>query len=189
MARWEPNAAERLSRAALDLFAERGYENTTVIDIAERAGLGKTTFFRHFPDKREVLFGGDKMAALLAGAIAAAPDSAAPLDAVAAAFDAAGREAFTHPRREFVARRAAVIAANPELLEREALKGLGLIAAMTDALERRGVPDLTARVAAQLGAVAMKVGYDRWIDGGAGEEFGEVARRALDELRAAAVLC
>jgi AcrR family transcriptional regulator len=189
MARWEPNAAERLSRAALDLFAERGYENTTVIDIAERAGLGKTTFFRHFPDKREVLFGGDKMAALLAGAIAAAPGSAAPLEAVAAAFDAAGREAFTLARREIVARRAAVIAANPELLEREALKGLGLIAAMTDALERRGVPDLTARLAAQLGALAMKVAYDRWISGGADEEFGEVARRALSELQAAAVRC
>lgn len=73
MARWQPNAPERLVVAALDLFSERGYENTTVIDIAERAGLTKSTFFRHFPDKREVLFGGDGMSGLLAEGIAAAP--------------------------------------------------------------------------------------------------------------------
>ena len=68
MARWEPNASQRLARAALDLFAERGYENTTVIDIAQRAGLGKTTFFRHFQDKREVLFSGSVLDELLARA-------------------------------------------------------------------------------------------------------------------------
>jgi AcrR family transcriptional regulator len=188
MARWEPDAAKRLTRAALDLFDERGYENTTVIDIAERAGLGKTTFFRHFRDKREVLFGGDALADLLSSGIVAAPDSATPLEAVAAAMDAAGREAFTLARRPFIARRAAVIAANPELQEREALKGLGLIAAMADALRGRGIPDLTARIAAQLGALAMQVAYDRWIDAAADEEFSEIARQALVELRAAAVL-
>src|SRR5213595_2005373 len=88
MARWEPNAPERLSKAALELFAERGYENTTVIDIAQRAGLTKSTFFRHFQDKREVLFGGDRMSELLAKAIAEAPDTATPLEAVAHALDA-----------------------------------------------------------------------------------------------------
>ena len=144
MARWQPNASERLVLAALDLFAERGYENTTVIEIAERAGLTKSTFFRHFPDKREVLFGGDTMAGLLVEGIAAAPAGATPLEAVAHALDVIGREAFTPERREFGARRRAVIAANPELQEREALKGLGLTASMIDALERRGVPDLTA---------------------------------------------
>ena len=144
MARWEPNASERLAVAALDLFAERGYENTTVIDIAQRAGLTKSTFFRHFADKREVLFGDGSMNGLLADAIAAAPAAAAPLDAVAHALDAIGRRAFTSARRGFVARRRAVIAANPELREREALKGLGLTASMTAALSRRGVPDLTA---------------------------------------------
>jgi AcrR family transcriptional regulator len=91
MARWEPNASERLAVAALDLFAERGYENTTVIDIAQRAGLTKSTFFRHFQDKREVLFGDGAMNELLAEAIAAAPATAAPLDVVAHALDAMGR--------------------------------------------------------------------------------------------------
>lgn len=184
MARWEPNAPERLSKAALELFAERGYENTTVIDIAQRAGLTKSTFFRHFQDKREVLFGASTLADLLAGAVAAAPETAAPLEAVACAMDAAGREAFTAERREFSAQRRAVIGAHPELQEREALKGLALTAAMTDALRRRGVPEVTASVAAELGALAMKIAYSGWIDGTA-DDFGDAARRALDEVRAA----
>ena len=189
MARWQPNASERLALAALELFAERGYENTTVIDIAQRAGLTKSTFFRHFRDKREVLFGGDAMARLLAGAITAAPAAAAPLEAVAQALDAAGREIFTPARRDFTARRRAVVAAHPDLQEREALKGLGLTAAMTDALKRRGVPGLTSRVAAELGALASKIAYERWSDAASGDDFGEVARRALGEVKAASALC
>jgi AcrR family transcriptional regulator len=189
MARWEPNASERLALAALELFAERGYENTTVIDIAQRAGLTKSTFFRHFQDKREVLFGDDTMARLLAGAIASAPAAATPLEAVAHALDAAGRQAFTPARREFAARRRAVIAANPELREREALKGLGLTASMTDALKRRGVPGLTSCVAAELGALALKIAYERWSGTVNGEDFREVARRVLGEVQSASGLC
>jgi AcrR family transcriptional regulator len=189
MGRWQPNAPQRLVLAALDLFAERGYESTTVVEIAERAGLTKSTFFRHFPDKREVLFGGDTMTGLLVEGIAAAPAGAAPLDAVAYALDAIGREAFTPDRREFVARRRAVIAANPELQEREALKALSLTASMIDAIKRRGVSDLTARVASQLGALAWGIAYDRWIDTTDGEDFGEIARRTLGELQAASVSC
>jgi AcrR family transcriptional regulator len=185
MARWQPNAPERLVVAALDLFAERGYENTTVIDIAERAGLTKSTFFRHFPDKREVLFGGDTMTELLVKGIAAAPVTATPLEAVAYALDAVGREAFTPARREFTARRQAVVAANPELQEREALKGLGLTASMADALKRRGVPDLTSRVAAELGALTLTIAYERWSDTTNADEFTEVARRTLSEVQAA----
>lgn len=189
MARWEPNAAERLALAALELFAERGYENTTVIDIAQRAGLTKSTFFRHFQDKREVLFGGGTLNALVAGAIAAAAASATPLEAVTDALDAVGREVFTEARREFVARRQAVIAANPELREREALKGLGLIASMADALKRRGVSGMTASVAAELGALGWKIAYERWSDPANDDDFSEVARRALGEVQAASALC
>ena len=125
-------------RAALELFAEQGYENTTVVEIAERAGLTKSTFFRHVPDKREVLFiGQDFLVRALTDGIASAPDGAAPLEAVAAALDAAA-EAFPPERREFGPRRQAVIAANPELQEREALKRTGFAAAMTEALRARG---------------------------------------------------
>ncbi|WP_433185794.1 helix-turn-helix domain-containing protein [Actinoallomurus sp. CA-150999] len=189
MARWQPNASERLALAALELFAERGYENTTVIDIAQRAGLTKSTFFRHFQDKREVLFGHDTMNRLLVEAIAAAPATATPLEAVAHALDAVGREAFTPARREFSTRRRAVIAASPELREREALKGLALTASMTDALKRRGVPDVASCVAAELGALAMKIAYERWSDTANGDDFGELARRALGEVQAASTLC
>jgi AcrR family transcriptional regulator len=189
MARWQPNASERLVMAALDLFEARGYENTTVMDIADRAGLTKSTFFRHFPDKREVLFGRETMAGLLAEGIQAAPIEASPLEAVANALDVVGRKAFVPSRREFAARRRAVIAANSELREREALKGLGLTASMTEALRRRGVDDLTSRVAAELGALALTIAYDRWRDPTVGDEFREVARRALSEVRAASASC
>src|SRR3954468_23025069 len=90
MARWEPNAQGRLGEAAMKLYVERGYEQTTVADIAERAGLTSRTFFRYFADKREVLFAGSE--ALVEGmtdALAAAPEDAAPMDAVAAALEAA----------------------------------------------------------------------------------------------------
>ena len=183
MARWQPNASERLVLAALDLFEERGYEKTTVIEIAERAGLTKSTFFRHFADKREVLFGGDTMARLLVEGIEAAPDGAPALEAVAHALDAVGREAFTPERREFSFRRRAVIAANPELQEREALKGLALTASMTEALERRDTPALTACLAAQLGALALKIAYERWSHTMSDSDFGELARRTLRELQ------
>lgn len=189
MPRWKPNPAERLTQAALDLFTERGYEKTTVIDIAQRAGLGKTTFFRHFQDKREVLFGGGAIDELLAEAIAAAPTTATPLGAVAHALDAAGRAVFTPARRSFVARRQRVLAANPELQEREAVKNLGLVASMIDALKRRGVPDLTARVAAELGALASTVAVERWIGAETSDEFSTIARQALDDVQASTAAC
>lgn len=190
MARWEANAAQRLALAALDLFAERGYENTTVVEIAERAGLTKSTFFRHFPDKREVLFGGDTMSGLVGKGIAAAPEGATPLEAVAHALDMIGKEAFPADRREFGARRRAVIAANPELREREALKGLRLTGSMIEALQRRGVPELAASVAAELGALAWGIAYERWSDTANREEFGDLASRTLGEVRATtALLC
>ncbi len=189
MGRWKPNAPQRLALAALELFAERGYENTTVAEIAQRAGLTKSTFFRHFPDKREVLFGADTMTGLLVEGIAAAPAGAAPLEAVAYALDAIGKDVFTPARRGFVTRRRAVIAANPELQEREALKALGLTASMTDALRRREVCDLTAHVAAELGSLAWKIAYDRWIDAPDGKDFSEIARRTIGELQAASDSC
>lgn len=189
MARWQPNAPQRLAVAALELFEERGYENTTVIDIAERASLTKSTFFRHFRDKREVLFGGGAMTELLVSGLNSAPAGAAPFDVVAHALDVIGQQAFPVERREFAARRQAVIAANSELREREALKGLGLIASMTDALKLRGVADLTARVVAELGALAWEIAYERWIDSANHDEFGDLARSALREVRAATALC
>jgi AcrR family transcriptional regulator len=187
MARWEPNASQRLADAALELFAERGYENTTVLDIAKRAGLAKSTFFRHFQDKRAVLFSEDAMTARLVTAITAAPAEATPLEAVACALDALGRDVFTPDRRAFTVRRRAVIDAHTDLQEREALKGVSLTASVARALADRGLPDLVARVAAELGALALTLAYKRWSDADGTEEFSAIARQVLGEVQAAAV--
>src|ERR1035438_5685149 len=119
MARWEPDARERLVRAALDLFSEGGYDNTTVAQIVDRAGLTKSTFFRHFPDKREVLAAGqDTLCQLLSEGIAGAPTSATPLEAVAAALDAVAAAldavagAFTPERRDLGQKMEEAIAAS-----------------------------------------------------------------------------
>jgi AcrR family transcriptional regulator len=185
MARWQPHAQDRMVRAALELFAEQGYENTTVAQIAERAGLTKSTFFRHVPDKREVLFiGQDALARAFTDGIASAPEGAAPLEAVAAALDAAA-EAFTAGARQIGPQRQAIIAANPQLQEREALKLVGLAAAMTEALKARGTADPTANLAAGIGLLALGSAYARWIDSTNEQDFAELAREALTELRTA----
>jgi AcrR family transcriptional regulator len=185
MARWQPNAQERLVRAALELFAEQGYEHTTVVEIAERAGLTKSTFFRHVPDKREVLFvGQDLLVRAFADGIASAPDGATPLEAVAAALDAASA-AFPAERREFAPQRQAIISANPELQEREALKRAGFTAAMTDALLARGVANPAASLAAEIGVLALGRAYARWADPANERQFADLAREALAELQAA----
>jgi len=187
MGRWEPNARERLARAALDLFTEQGYDATTVNEIAERAGgLTKTTFFRHFPDKREVLFaaGQEVHSRLMADAIAAAPDSATPLQAVAAGLDAV-TATFTDDRREFCARLLVVIAGNSELRERAASKHAALAEAMTGALRKRGVPDPAASLAAELGVRAFDRAFGHWADPANKQTLADLARQTLDELRAA----
>jgi AcrR family transcriptional regulator len=186
MARWEPNARERLVLAALDLFAEQGYDNTTVTQIANRAGLTKTTFFRHFSDKREVLFAGQEVhSRLVADGVAAAPDSATPLEAVAAALDAL-TASFTAEQRERAPQLLAVIAGNPELQERATFKRAALAAALTSALGKRGVPDLTASLAADLGARAFDRAFDRWIEPSSQQALTELAREELQALRTAA---
>jgi AcrR family transcriptional regulator len=187
MARWEPNTRERLVRAALELFTEQGYDATTVSEIAQRAGgLTKMTFFRYFPDKREVLFaaGQEIHSRLLADAIAAAPGPATPLQAVAAGLDAI-TGTFTDDRREFAARLRAVIAANSELRERAVFKRAGLTEATREALEKRGVPDPAASVAAELGIGAYYRAFDQWADPAGQRTLTELTRRELDRRRAA----
>jgi AcrR family transcriptional regulator len=188
MGRWKPNTRERLVVAALELFTQQGYDATTVSEIAERAGgLTKMTFFRHFSDKREVLFAGqDLHRRLLADAIAAAPDQATPLQAVAAALDALAA-GFTDDRREFAARLLAVVTANRELRERAMFKRAALAEAMTDALHKRGVPDLAASLAAELGVRAFGRAFDQWADPASQQTLASLARQALDEIRSATV--
>jgi AcrR family transcriptional regulator len=188
MARWEPGAAQRLVVAAVDLFTEQGYDATTVAQIAERAGVTKSTFFRYFSDKREVLVAGQEtLSRLLADGIAEAPATAGPLQAVAAGLERAS-SAMGPANRELGPRLTAAVAASTELQERDALKSVGLAAAMTSALVARGVPDATAHLAGELGVLAFKRGYARWSESDRDDTEGlaPYALAALEELRAAA---
>jgi AcrR family transcriptional regulator len=185
MARWEPNARERLQNSALDLFLEQGYEGTTATQIAERAGLAKSTFFRHFTDKREVLFGGqDLLHDLFVDAIAAAPAGATPLGAVGAAL-AAAATAFGPDRRTWARRRQTVVERNSELRERELLKLAGLTTATAGALRARGVPDLAAELAAEVGGLAFRQGFASWVDPANEQDFADLTAARLKELTAA----
>jgi AcrR family transcriptional regulator len=137
MGRWEPDARGRLGKAALDLYRERGFENTTVAEIAARAGLTERTFFRHFTDKREVLFAGaGALQELLVDTVAGAPDTATPIDAVAMGLEAAA--AVLQEGREFSLQRQAAIATTPELQERELIKLASLASALAVVLRKRG---------------------------------------------------
>jgi AcrR family transcriptional regulator len=183
MGRWEPNARGRLEQAALELYVERGYEQTTVAEIAERAGLTERTFFRHFADKREVLFAGaGALQELLVTAVAGAPDAVAPLEAVAAALEAAG--ALLQERREYSRRRQSVIDANPALQERELIKLAALASALAGALRRRGVTGPAASLTAEAGIAVFKIAFERWISGTGEADLPQLIRESMDELKA-----
>ncbi|MFE9812253.1 TetR/AcrR family transcriptional regulator [Streptomyces sp. NPDC005227] len=187
MARWQPGATQRLVVAAVDLFTEQGYDATTVAQIAERAGVTKSTFFRHFSDKRELLVAGQEtLSRLLADGITEAPADASPLQAVAVGLERAS-SAMGPTNRELGPRLKAAVAASTELQERDALKSIGLAAAMTAALIARGVPESTAHLAGELGVLAFKRGYAQWSESHRDDAEGLAphALAALEDLRAA----
>jgi AcrR family transcriptional regulator len=183
VSRWTPNARERLETAALDLFAENGYEETTVAQIAERAGLNRATFFRHFADKREVLFGGeDVLAGVFGDAIRAAPSNALLIECLQAAF-AAAEVAMTPEQRAKAAQRVLVVAANGELQERGLLKHARIARSINAALRERGVDELTARLGAEVGMLAFTIAVERWLQSASGEPFPLHAAAALRDLQ------
>jgi AcrR family transcriptional regulator len=183
MGRWEPNGRGRLEQAAMELYSDRGYEQTTVAEIATRAGLTERTFFRHFADKREVLFwGAASLQDLMVTTLAATPDATAPLDAVAAALEAAG--ALLQQRRDHARARQAIIMANPELQERELIKLAKLASAIAEALRQRGVTEPGASLSAEAGIAVFKVAFERWITQTGQQELTQFIRASLDELKA-----
>jgi AcrR family transcriptional regulator len=183
VSRWAPNARERLETAALDLFVENGYEETAVAQIADRAGLNRATFFRHFADKREVLFGGeDVLSGLFADAIRAASPDATLIGCLQAAL-AAAEVVMTPHRRTTAARRVLVVASNSELQERGLLKYARIASSITVALRERGADDLTARLAAEIGMLAFRVAFQRWMEATDDETFSPFAAAALSDLR------
>ena len=165
MGRWKPDSRGRLQEAALALYAERGFDQTTAAEIAARAGLTERTFFRHFADKREVLFAGaELLRERIVGGVIGASAGSAPLDAVAAGLEAAA-EMLGGFRRDLSRQRQAVIAANPELRERELTKLADYAGAVAEALRARGVSDLQANLAAETGMTVLRVAMERWASG------------------------
>ena len=183
MGRWEPDSRGRLEQAALALYSERGFDNTTVAEIAARAGVTERTFFRYFADKREVLFSGaGTLQELLVNAVVGAPDSVTPIDAVAAAFEAAG--AMLQERREFSRQRQAVIVASTELRERELIKLASLAVAVANALRLRGVAGPAASLTAEAGVAVFRVAFERWVHEGNQRDLPQLIHESLDQLRA-----
>ncbi|XKK61141.1 TetR/AcrR family transcriptional regulator [Streptomyces sp. ARC32] len=184
MARWDPGAEQRLKRAALELYLERGYDHVTVTDIAERAGLTRRSYFRYFPDKREVLFGGSEhLPPALADAVLAADPDAAPLTAALDALTLVGTRLVEQVQG--AAERRAVIDASPELQERERTKGAAVTRAIRNALVQRQVEAETAELVAQLATVAFGNALRRWIDAEGHAGFAECLDTVTDQLRAA----
>jgi AcrR family transcriptional regulator len=182
MGRWAPDARARLQEAALALYGERGYEETTVAEIAERAGLTKRTFFRYFADKREVLFWGSEiLEQQMVAAIEVAPASASALGMIDAALEAAATR--FEEVREFAGRRHRVIASSPELRERELIKAASLAAAMARTLRARGFDETAAALAAHTGTTIMHVAFVQWVDDPDQTPFQQIAKDALAQLR------
>ncbi|MEO8889863.1 MAG: TetR family transcriptional regulator [Jatrophihabitantaceae bacterium] len=182
MGRWQPDARGRLAQAAMELYAERGYEQATVAEIADRAGLTARTFFRYFADKREVLFAGsDALGEQMMLALTAAAATDPPLAAVAAALDVVAE--LIGADRAYSRRRQAVIVANADLQERELTKLASWSRALADGLRRRGVEEPTASLAAETGVAVFRVAFERWLAGPARRTLVDTLHDSLDQLR------
>lgn len=171
----------------MELFVRDGYEGTTVSQIAERAGLTERTFFRHFADKREVLFGGGpQLQQTVVGAIEEEPADAPPMAMVVRALQRTGDTYFVEDHRDRSRRRQTVIDANPSLQERELIKLASLATAIAEALASRQVERSAATLIAETAILVFKVAFGRWIDAVNSTEFGELVAQTFQELRTVA---
>jgi len=186
MGRWEPDSRGRLQEAALALYSERGFDQTTASQIAERAGLTERTFFRHFADKREVLFGGSSLLKdRIVEGVVGAPATDGPLDAVSRGLDAAASY-LGEFRRDLSRQRQAVIAATPELRERELAKLSEWASAVATALRERGASDAQATLAAEAGMTVLRIALEQWNSGDEHRDLATIMRESVSALRAVA---
>jgi len=182
MMRWEPGARERLQAAALELFASRGFEQTTTAEIAQSVGLTERTFFRHFADKREVLFyGQDQFLQAFIDGIEAAPGDASPLEVIGSTLRSAG-SLFPDERRPYSRMRQSVIDQNPALQERELHKLAGLATAVAEALRARGIGEPAATLAAESGATVFGIAFSQWLREDETRSLSDIASAVLGEL-------
>jgi AcrR family transcriptional regulator len=183
MPRWDPRAEERLRVAALELFLKHGYDNVTVAQITEQAGLTRRTFSRYFTDKRDVLFAGsEQLPAALAEAVLRADSALPPFAAILVALADIGK--LLAGRVPHAARRREVIKASPELQERERTKYAAVTSALAGALRQRGVPGSTAELLAHAGMAVFQSAFERWTDQSERAGFSGCVREAAAELAA-----
>jgi len=172
-------------RAALELFGELGFDNTTVAEIADRAGLSERTFFRYFADKRDVLFAGSaSLQEILVEAVEATPAATLPMPTIISALEVVASVVF-EDAREAVRQRQTIISAHPELQERELIKLAALAAALAGALRRRGVGEPTATLASESGITVFKVAFETWVREGNGATFAHLIRRLYEDMKLA----
>jgi AcrR family transcriptional regulator len=185
MSRWSPNARGRLEQAAYELFRDRGYDQVTVADIATRAGLTERTFFRHYADKREVLFGGAGILEdELPRVIAELPPALPTMEAVRIAVEA--MSALMHGRRALARERGRIVAAHADLQERDLIKRAVLTAALAKTLQQRGASEPAASLAAEMGISVFYDGFVHWLDDPAERELAEIVHEGFDRLKALA---
>lgn len=166
----------------MELFGERGFQETTVAEIAARAGLTERTFFRYFADKREVLFsGGSALEERVVSSLDQTPNSLPAIDAVGLAVEAGS--ALLQGRRAYAQQRQAVISANAELQERERIKLASLASALAQGLRRRGITDPAAVLAAEMGVAVFRIAFERWINETSQRDLSQVVRESLNELK------
>jgi AcrR family transcriptional regulator len=183
VSRWEPNARERLERAALDLFVEVGFAEATVPQITARAGLTTRTFFRHFADKREVLFAAEQeLPALVARLMSEAPASLTPMMLVERGLRTVAATRF-EGNLDYLRTRRAVVQADEGLRERELRKFSVLADAIRREFRNRGADELTATLTAQVAVTVLGVSVDRWLDQGGEQPLTELVHDTLGALR------
>ncbi|MET0864003.1 MAG: helix-turn-helix domain-containing protein [Nakamurella sp.] len=181
MSRWEPDARHRLENAALELFLEHGYDHVTVPEITARAGLTTRTFFRHFVDKREVLFAdADQMPTFAARLVLDAPPELTPMELFARGLPMLA-SAF-EGRRDLLKQRQAIVNGNDGLRERELRKMERLVDAIAEAFRSRGIDDLTAAVVAETAVGVVKVALRRWVDSNGREPLSTIMATSLDRI-------
>jgi len=184
MPRWGPDAEDRLYRSAMQLILDRGYDEVTVAEIAEHAGLTKRSFFRHYADKREVMFAGAaEFQAQIVEAVRAAPGSTPAIEAVTSALTAAGSGLVAWG--EVTRRRQRTVASSTELQERELIKMDTLTAAVAGALRERDVETLTAELVARAGVAVFVTAFQRWTEASEPADFPALMDAALARLREA----
>ncbi|RCG31787.1 TetR family transcriptional regulator [Sphaerisporangium album] len=185
MSRWRPDARERLQQAALDLFAEQGFAATTVPEITARAGLTTRTFFRHFADKREVLYADDaEVPAMVATMMAEAPPSAEPLALIVEGLRTVAETRF-EPRKAALLARRELVRTDAGLQERDLRKRAVMSEAIREGFQARGVDPARAALLAETSVTLINVSLAEWLDAPDDRKLYDIILETLATLRSA----